>query len=125
MYIGMVEQILGRSVSISILLQSIVTKVIYYGVLLTTVRVLLTFFIYFNLKTNKQFLQKMWAIYGFHHRVDITEGASAQFPTWIFNFRPYGQLRAVRKIVNYYQLFHGKYNFVGSALKGCLNKSYK
>jgi len=31
------------------------------------------------------------------HKVDITEGASAQFPTWIFNFRPYGQLRAVRK----------------------------
>ena len=29
------------------------------------------------------------------HRVDITEGASAQFLTWIFNFWPYGQLRAV------------------------------
>ena len=30
------------------------------------------------------------------HKVDITEGASAWFPTWIFNFWPNGQLRAVR-----------------------------
>ena len=33
------------------------------------------------------------------HNVDITEGASDQFLTWIFNFGPYGQLRAV--IMNY------------------------
>ena len=33
---------------------------------------------------------------GLFYKVDITEGASAQFPTWIFNFGPYGQLRAVR-----------------------------
>ena len=31
------------------------------------------------------------------HRIDITESASAQFPTWIFNFGPYGHLRAVRE----------------------------
>ena len=31
------------------------------------------------------------------HKVDITEGASAQFPIWIFNFWPYGQLRALLK----------------------------
>ena len=38
------------------------------------------------------------------HKVDITEGASAQFPTSIFNFRSYGQLKAVRKkiIGNYF-----------------------
>ena len=30
-----------------------------------------------------------------HHRVDITESSSAQFPTWIFNFGPYGRLRPV------------------------------
>ena len=51
------------------------------------------------------------------HRVDITEGASSQFLTWIFNFGSYGQLRAVRgknPIMNYEQLlssvfscFHG------------------
>ena len=29
--------------------------------------------------------------------IDITESSSAQFPPWIFNFGPYGQLRAVRK----------------------------
>ena len=34
---------------------------------------------------------------GNNHKVDITEGASAQFPTWIFHFGPHGQLRAVRK----------------------------
>ena len=31
------------------------------------------------------------------HRVVITECSSAQFPTWIFNFGPYGQLNAVRE----------------------------
>ena len=31
------------------------------------------------------------------HRVDITESFSAQYPTWIFNFGPYGQLRAVKE----------------------------
>ena len=31
------------------------------------------------------------------HKVNITEGASAQFPTCIFNFGPYGQLKAVRE----------------------------
>ena len=34
---------------------------------------------------------------GNNHKVDTTEGASAQFPIWIFNFWPYGQLRAVLK----------------------------
>ena len=35
------------------------------------------------------------------HQVVITEGASVQFPIKIFNFWPYGQLRAVRgKILN-------------------------
>ena len=29
----------------------------------------------------------------YYHNVNITEGASAQFPIWIFNFWPYGQLR--------------------------------
>ena len=29
------------------------------------------------------------------HKVDKTEGASEQFPTWIFTFWPYGQFRAV------------------------------
>ena len=29
------------------------------------------------------------------YRVETTESASAQFPTWIFNFGPYGQLTAV------------------------------
>ena len=31
------------------------------------------------------------------HRVNITESSSDQFPTWVFNFGPYGQLRAVRE----------------------------
>ena len=31
------------------------------------------------------------------HKVDITEGASVQFPTWIFNFWPHMQWRAVRE----------------------------
>ena len=31
------------------------------------------------------------------HRVDITESSSAQFPTWIFNFGPYGQVKALRE----------------------------
>ena len=38
------------------------------------------------------------------HKVDITECASAQLQKLIFNFRPYGQLRAVREktsIMNY------------------------
>ena len=30
------------------------------------------------------------------HKVDEKEDASDQFPIWIFNFRPYGQLRAIR-----------------------------
>jgi hypothetical protein len=30
------------------------------------------------------------------HKVNKTEGASDQFPIWIFNFWPYGKLRAVR-----------------------------
>ena len=55
-------------------------------------------------------------VVAWHHRVDTTEGASAQCPTWIFNFGPYWQLRAVReKIMNYYLLlgaifscFHGQ-----------------
>ena len=36
-------------------------------------------------------------VVAWHHRVDSTEGASAQFLTWISNFWPYGQLRAVRR----------------------------
>ena len=74
------------------------------------------------------------------HRVDITEGASAQFLTWIFNFGSYGQLRAVRGknsiSMNYYLIFgliltcfHGKLfliffskNIVVSALKSCIIK---
>ena len=36
------------------------------------------------------------------HKVDITEGASVQFPTWIINFWPYGHLRTVgEKNFNY------------------------
>ena len=31
------------------------------------------------------------------HSVDITESFSAQYPTWIFNFGPFGQLRAVKE----------------------------
>ena len=31
------------------------------------------------------------------HRVNITESSSDQFPTWVFNFGLYGQLRAVRE----------------------------
>ena len=31
------------------------------------------------------------------YKVDITEGASAQFPMWISNFWPNGQLRALLK----------------------------
>ena len=31
----------------------------------------------------------------YKHKVDKTEGASDQFSIWIFNFWPYGQLRAV------------------------------
>ena len=34
------------------------------------------------------------------HKVDITEGASAQFPTWIFNFRPHGQLRTEKENIH-------------------------
>ena len=34
---------------------------------------------------------------GYRHKVDKTEGASDKFPIWIFNFWPYGQLRAVRE----------------------------
>ena len=33
---------------------------------------------------------------GAAHRVDITESFSTQFPTWVFNFGPYGQRRVVR-----------------------------
>jgi hypothetical protein len=33
---------------------------------------------------------------GRNHKVDIAEGASAKLPKNIFNFWPYGQLRAVR-----------------------------
>ena len=44
------------------------------------------------------------------HRVVITEYSSAQFPTWIFNFGPYGQLNAVRENssikLKYMLLFH-------------------
>ena len=36
-------------------------------------------------------------VVGLFHRVDITECSSAQFPTWIFNFWSYGQLRAVQE----------------------------
>ena len=32
----------------------------------------------------------------FTHTVEIREGASAELPLWIFNFWPYGQLRAIR-----------------------------
>ena len=32
-----------------------------------------------------------------NHKVEITKGASAQFPIWIINFWPYGQLAAVLK----------------------------
>ena len=42
--------------------------------------------------------------HSFDHKVDKTEGASDQFPIWIFNFWPYGQLRAVmgkNPIMNY------------------------
>ena len=56
-------------------------------------KILVTIFLYFNLKKK---ITKKWAIYGFHHSVDITEGASAQFPKWIFNFGPYGQIRTVK-----------------------------
>ena len=38
------------------------------------------------------------------HRVDITEGASSQFLTWIFNFGPYEQLREVRGKIFSYEL---------------------
>ena len=34
-------------------------------------------------------------IKGHLHKEDITEGTTPQFPTWIFNFWPYGQLWAV------------------------------
>ena len=34
------------------------------------------------------------------HRVDITESFSAQYPTWIFNFGPYGQLSSGRQAKN-------------------------
>ena len=30
-----------------------------------------------------------------NHKEDITEGASAQFPIWIFNFWPHWQLRVI------------------------------
>ena len=39
------------------------------------------------------------------HRLDITESASAQFPTWIFNFGSYGQPRAVRENLYYDELW--------------------
>ena len=38
------------------------------------------------------------------HRLDITESASAQFPTLIFNFGSYGQPRAVRENLYYDEL---------------------
>ena len=31
------------------------------------------------------------------HRVNMTESSSDKFPTWVFNFGPYGKLRAVRE----------------------------
>ena len=40
----------------------------------------------------------------FHHKVDKTEGASEQFSIDIFNFLPYGQLRAVREKKFNYEL---------------------
>ena len=63
------------------------------------------------------------------HKVYKTEGASDQFPIWIFNFWPYGQLRAVRgknPIMNYEQLlsslffhvFKGKF-FLNYFFKYC------
>ena len=36
-------------------------------------------------------------VHGQKHKVDKTEGASDQFPIWIFNFWPYGQPRAILK----------------------------
>ena len=60
---------------------------------------------------------RQFVIYTPGQKVDITEGASAQFPTWIFNFWPYGQLRAVRGKINYelwatlssvFSCFHGQ-----------------
>ena len=59
------------------------------------------------------------------HKVDITEGARAQFSIWIFNFWPYGQLSTEKNGANYEQLlravfssFHGQNkNIVASALK--------
>ena len=66
------------------------------------------------------------------HKVDITEGASARFPTWIFNFRPYGQLRAEREKIHYellptfggdFRVFMGIFlNIVASAVNSCMMK---
>ena len=42
---------------------------------------------------------------GHQHRVDITESSSAQFPTRILNFGPYGQLRAKGKILQFNPTF--------------------
>jgi hypothetical protein len=61
-----------------------------------------------------------------NHRVDITEGTSAQFLTYIFNFGPYGQLRhgnpwlrAVREKNNYELLatFGGDFFMFSRAMK--------
>ena len=40
--------------------------------------------------------EKEFRLNSSRHRVDITESSST-LPTWIFNFGPYGQLRAVRE----------------------------
>ena len=44
--------------------------------------------------------------YSCSHKVNITEGASVQFPIWIFNFWSHGQLRAaLKKNRAYYEQF--------------------
>ena len=49
---------------------------------------------------------------GVSHRVDITESASAQFPTWIINFGPYGQLRPVREKSSFMNYILGSINIL-------------
>ena len=77
------------------------------------------FIIFAHKEVNKEFRHmNQFEIYcvtlPWVHKVNRTEGASDQFPMWIFNFWPYGQLRVVRgKIqlhMNYVQLLSSTFS---------------